>query len=519
MRQQGAQAWLGSSIRGIGLAKDTNDAAGRQCAQSQKAHEEMGSGILNMYGALHSTLSEKVSNTSWLMGNLQRRAESLEDSIQKTAASMGRIQECLQATDEPLRLARWRMALRKERPPREKVRDVLEAALEEEEAVILETRRRLIDAGKRTSEVQRNLMGRLGDVRHDMELKQQALDVDERCLDSTHGSHGTMRSTVPLGATPRPGLVTCRLVASARPVGGAPAAEEARQANNNELVRQRRAAYLDRLASDCEEDAENQCNNNAEVIALGEHAIAVAAARCQQAVQERMDAVEQVRSRLEDQVQELDARISQTTDTIEQTDFHIKALDEPRALGSTCSVWRSTRLGQEHIEDPVSLSLRGHDQAVQAAAQELLGHHRLERTHLKQLQVRRARLLDDLGDKITAQRIDAALLSEMAPAGFGGDWEANAKAAPRALRPRPVTGAPGSPPGRALLSAQAILAPPRSTTGSYSAAGAGLNYWPKQELGRTMQKTVQPGFPTLSARLGTLADRPSAVGERLMTAR
>eukprot|EP00421_Protoceratium_reticulatum_P014853 CAMPEP_0168387998 /NCGR_PEP_ID=MMETSP0228-20121227/16229_1 /TAXON_ID=133427 /ORGANISM="Protoceratium reticulatum, Strain CCCM 535 (=CCMP 1889)" /LENGTH=464 /DNA_ID=CAMNT_0008401241 /DNA_START=70 /DNA_END=1464 /DNA_ORIENTATION=- len=416
-------------------AKDSQALASTQCNQSRKAQETAIRDGLGMYSELNATLDEKVTNTKYLMDQLQRRADSVQSTLLLMRQSLTQLETAASATDAPLQLCRSHMESRRGRPPREQVRDIVEAALEDEHATHMESHRKLAEASRKTRAMIAELEKRLQELRGNLDHKAQALSLDEMCLRTTGQSFNAV-STRTLG-TRSPGRPSW---------GGHPEHAGLLQSRKNEHIRERQAAFLDRSAAAQEAAAKELLEETGRAAAEGHRASEEAIARSERAMLERMGENEQVRRRLAGELQETEAQIDDTVGTIAETRFHLTHLEEPMELAATCSAWRDRRAHVERIHDPVSTRLQDHHNTVQAARKGLAEHQHYEQKRLHHLQECRVHLMDDIRDKATAFDIDRHCLDTQAvrphtvPAEFLGLSDQ--------LRPAPAmpAGSPPSPP-------------------------------------------------------------------------
>eukprot|EP00913_Durusdinium_trenchii_P004409 g4088.t1 len=174
-----------------------NTARNVECQTRPNLLEAM-SDNMGMYHELQSSLEQKVRTSQRMLEKLQHRAQSLENSIQHTKQTLGKLEEALEAKDRwtdaksmgdaPLILCSWRMEQRERRPLREQVRDHVEVSLETEKAALLDSQRRLQDVIQKTKQTVQALENKLEEVRQDIQQKSQALSVDELCLRTTSRS-------------------------------------------------------------------------------------------------------------------------------------------------------------------------------------------------------------------------------------------------------------------------------------------------------------------------------------------
>jgi len=395
--------WHQHAGQNMTQAQQSHRKAHRQNEASQQAHQETTNDNLAMYNEVNGSLQHKIQNTHRLIDTLQKRADSLESSIQQQQNSLANLEAALRAKDPPMQLCMHRMEQRERRPLREQVRDNPEVALESEKSVLTDTQRKLSEAMKRTKAMIHELEGRLAEVRHDLSHKHQALGIDETCLRTTQRSHQTILELAKSPMSPRGRLPLARRSATAQ-VG-------LQESSRNELNRQQEAVRLSQAAASTEEAAKLQRDDNKVLIARCQKAADDARARTEHALQERINENQQMRRRLEGEIKETTGKIDHTKNTISETRAQIKALEEPMDLTTTCSSFRKQRATREHINDPVTSSIAEHQVMVIRARNELVGHHEAEKSNLQELNERRERLKDDMRDKTAALHIDLNCLT------------------------------------------------------------------------------------------------------------
>lgn len=410
------EEWAHSAASNMSEARAAQYNAHRQIETSKRSHEGVVCDNISMYDTLHNSMSNKVKNSYRLLEKLQKRAESLEASVQKMGTSQAFVEKGLRDKDAPLQLCAWRLEQREKRPLREQVRDNVEIALEEEKAVLMDTQRRLSDAAKRSKAMVAELSQALDEVRHDIEQKLQALSVDEMCLRSTERSmHAVLERTPPPPSARSRGSPN-KLKMSRHQVA-------LQESSKNEVHRQQDCERLNRACIQREDAAKALREENAKLVQRCETAAHEAAARSMKRLQERVHDNQAMRRRLETELRETQEKIDHTKGTMSQTKYQIKALEEPIDLTSSCAAWRKQRAHKEHIADPVSTALQEHRVTVLQAQRELINHHQSEKGHLKELQDRRERLKEDLRDKTASLHIDVTCLTHE---GVGHDRKSSA---------------------------------------------------------------------------------------------
>eukprot|EP00811_Abedinium_folium_P030512 NODE_4893_length_1833_cov_14.919109.p1 GENE.NODE_4893_length_1833_cov_14.919109~~NODE_4893_length_1833_cov_14.919109.p1 ORF type:complete len:445 (-),score=142.19 NODE_4893_length_1833_cov_14.919109:299-1633(-) len=430
--------WHQSANVNMSNALNTQTSAARQNATSRKAHTDTLNENLAHYNDLHDTFEDKCAASKQLIAKLDARAKSLEASVAQTGHSLAALEAAHRAKEAPLELCHWRMEQREKRPLREQVRDVVELALEEERATLLDTQRQLQAAIKKTQGMVNGLEGKLNEVKEDLYQKSQALNIDELCMRTTHSQwHSEIQ---------RPGrLKTAGLRPSATFANRStcdPGVDMETQ--RNEVKRQQQAQYLDNSALNREGAGQAVRDENNKLIAWCQKAANDAAAKTEKALQERISEKQVMKRRLEKEVHNTMLNIDHTKATIVETRKQLTALDEPKALCSTRAAWRQQRAIVEHISDPVTTRLEEHKQSLLRTEGELKDHNQEERSNLLNLESQLERLQQDLAEKTTACGIDQSCLNVNTRT--VGQWSKKPMDSMRAERPlRPVKLIPLTP--------------------------------------------------------------------------
>jgi len=398
------QIWQHHAGLNMTKAQQAQLAAEVQCDTSRKAHIEAGHNNLGMYGEVTDSLEKKVQTSHNLLEALRWRAGILSNSLMTLRQSLAKLETAMLAKEAPLKFCMWHIEERKARPRRELVRDIVEEHLEEEKATIMDTQRKLSDATRRTKSRISDLEAKLQEVRQDIDNKTQAVGLDEMCLRSANGSFNTvlMHTERPLSAGR-----TAKYSKWKRP-DDHPALRESR---NNELVRERKVAYLVGATEKQDEGVKSFCEDQDRLIIQCARSVEDAATRAEQAVQVRLKENQDMRFRLERELKETEAKIDATMNTISETRFQITALEEPVELAGLCGSWRNRRTDPERISDPVSTRFQDHSAAAVKARRELVLHQQSIHSKLQHLQECRDHLAEDIADKLTAYNIDQHCLS------------------------------------------------------------------------------------------------------------
>jgi len=401
------EEWHGHAHFNMSNAFHTQKKADNQLDMSMKSHHNTHTANLSKFDALHATMEQKVKMTWRIKEKLHQRADSLQHSNQLTRQSLAQLDEALHNKEEPLRLCMWRIEERKRRPQRELVHDNVTDVLEDEKNILLDTRRRLTEAIQRTKSTIVALDDKLGEVLHDLDVKDQALELDDSCVRQTHKAYhnsigGNTRSSSLGGST--------RMPAAGKRIFHRQLHQH--ESGRNEVNRQQDAVQLDQSAANREEIAKSHREDNKNLIALCQKMAEEAAQKSENAMQERINEIGNTRKRLETELCETNDKMNQTKDLIGQTRQQMKNLEEPMENAWTCNQRRQMRTPRENILDPVSKQLQEHQATLVQAHDELSNHHNGEKRLLQDLHHRREHLKDDLNDKMAALRIEMNCLAK-----------------------------------------------------------------------------------------------------------
>lgn len=401
--------WYHHAGSNMGQARDLSRKAGKQNDISFASHADTVNNNLYMYGEVHGTLKQKVQTSYRLIDVLQRRANSVENSIQHCMHSLSQLDATHRALDPQIQLTMWRLEQREGRPLSEQVNDGPEMQLEAEKDMLMDTQQKLSDAMKRTKNTIHELEGQLKDVRHDIEHKTQALGIDETCLRTTQRSFALMAErSRPFSNPPggrQPGVP--KSLTSKTPFSLS-------DSSRNETVRQQEAARLNVSAASREEAAKALRDDNKSMTTRLRKGAEEMHQRSERTLQERISECQAMRKRLEEEIAGTNQRIDHTKHTIQETRQQIKSMEEPMECTSTCASYRQQRATREHIVDPVTTKLSEHQQMVLDAIKELQDHNEQEKINLRELSERRDKLKDDLRDKTAAMHIDLNCLTHQA---------------------------------------------------------------------------------------------------------
>mmetsp|Transcript_122339 Transcript_122339/g.346884 ORF Transcript_122339/g.346884 Transcript_122339/m.346884 type:complete len:448 (+) Transcript_122339:71-1414(+) len=400
MSMHTVQDWHGHAAQNMSQAVRSHADATAQCEMSARAHDNTVTENLGQYNQLQSNLEIKVKTSHRLIAMLQKRYDSVEGTRNEARQSLAQLEAALKAKDAPLKLNAVRQEQRETRPLREQVRDNVETALEDENSALMDTQRKLRDAIKKQKGTIKMLDDQLAELRHDIEHKTSALNVDEMCLRTTQRSF----QAVVERTSPKQLPTSTRLQASAKM---SPSHQRSQHdTGKNEVKRQQQAVRLNQKAIEAEEAAKADKEDNAKLVFRCQRVADEALAKTEKAVEQRVQDNQNMRKRLENKLQETEGKINHTKRTMSETRTQLGHLDDPNDLTSACSSWRQQRPTRECISDPVSTTLAAHQKMLLRAHEDLTHHNQAEKLCLHNLHERREQLKHDLRDKTSALHID-----------------------------------------------------------------------------------------------------------------
>lgn len=359
-------------------------------ALSQKTHFTTRSDNISQYQAVHNALSTKVHTSRQLVDILDERIRSATTSTQRTKASLAALQSAYNAKKEPLGLCTWRQQMRAKRPPREMIRDPFEIALEEEKEKLLSAQDKLQHAMDSTERMIQCLNDSLKELQHDHDVKLHSLNVDEQCLRKTHMTWPAVNETgtyVPKQTTD----------ASAPYAQWHSSSEEKRQ--NDTLARNNRAKEKEAYALSLRDE-------NDALISRTSQECHDARSNVETRMQERIQETQAKRRELEMSIQETQNKCEAMQQLRAMTDTEIRSHDEPEAILKHRMDLRAGRQPGENISDPVTTELLEQTNTLKQSKLMLDRRKEEEKQSLAMLMKTKADLQGDLADKTAALHLD-----------------------------------------------------------------------------------------------------------------
>merc|ERR1719162_541643 len=220
----------------------------------------------------------------------------MDDAVTKTTKSLAQLEVAYSGKAMPIKMCAWRMEQRQKRPLREHVRDEVEIALQEEQAALAESQRKLTEAIVTTKNMMAMLADTSDELKGDIDHKMQALSVDELCLRTTQRSWnvsvGSQAGCRP--PNPRAGAATPRKAT----------AFASDESNRNEIKRQQEARNNDVACRRREEAAEKLRSDNERLVQRCGKVVKDCARKTDRCLQARVSDVRLMRKRVENELME-----------------------------------------------------------------------------------------------------------------------------------------------------------------------------------------------------------------------
>jgi hypothetical protein len=372
--------------------------------------------IKNTITKVAHTIKKKVGLTGDLIGSLEDRVESLDDTIRQCREIVSSLQRAHRSKWAILNVCERRLELRKERPLEELTKDSCQERLEQERTTLIEARQELsgmVDAMKeRLLVLDRTRALLLEDLQH----KRHGLRIDRSCLPSCRKKTGSS------GATSARGGALAELPAlSDQGHGGTPPAASPQRPVSSpsqgsspghrlELNRQQETKQLLAHAHKVEEESMRVMNAGDAVMLHTKYECDEATGRIGPELSRRVGETAALKQRLEKQVRDTEDTIVQVENTLQHTKERILLHDRPmRALDERLHA-RSFRTKREHIRDTVHEEMEEEWKSLKKSAQCQGKKFEATREVLEQLMASKKQLLEDIRLKAASLKIDDACL-------------------------------------------------------------------------------------------------------------
>jgi hypothetical protein len=445
--------WHSSANSTMSNAYSSQVKALKQMEKSRKDHQDCLEENAVIYNELQHSLAHKVASSQAVIDGLSSQADCLDRWVANVLRSHAELQAASRATEGPFRLCTWRMGQREKRPLREHIRDRVSVALEQEKTVITSVDKKLNEAMKVSLAVRAELQMKIDELRRDVELKAQGLKGDELCFvtvarhasQSSSGRPGTPRrpSSARVGRRPGPPLPHgpaplrgsrpstasgSRPSSQAESIGSRPMSARGLGARRPACNSGRRGTPLsgcsypkresERSASisepvDHELAARKLCTMNAKLLKQCGKWYADARCSTDKALQERVHEIQEMRKRLELEEKATLKKLRHTKGCIAETRNQMESLEEPMALCSMHSSWKSS--GDGRLKDQVEIRLEEQKLHLLQTNKELRENRQLEKGIFTDLANQMERLKEELKDKTVALSIDLCCLTQGNP--------------------------------------------------------------------------------------------------------
>jgi hypothetical protein len=335
-----------------------------------------------------------MSQSKRLVDTLVERMQSMESSIMLSRKNLVELQEAHHAKSAPLQLCKWRLERRAGRPKRELKRDNFEIALDQEKEVLEDAQRKLKDSIRKTDNMIQTLVKGHDDLKHDLQVKSHALDIDADCVGAAHTwGHSTAHPPLEDPATDCVHQLPVAILYENR---------------HQEQEHRRQYDTVKRIAKakKCEQVAQALRDESCNVMKTTASACATAQMHVQRKMLDNINELNHMRQRLNQAIAQSNQKIQQTTGCLQVTAGEIASHNHPMNLTNTRLKLRGQRPERENIADPVKDALDQQMSSLQRNLENLEQRHVDEKTALQRLQHEKAELEADLADKTKALYID-----------------------------------------------------------------------------------------------------------------
>lgn len=342
----------------------------------------------------------KITNTEDLIKALEDRIESVEDTIRQVGECLFSLQRAHRSKWAPLNVCERRLELRDTRPLQELVKDHTQEALSSERQTLIESRQELADQIEGCKEMLINLDGLKNDLIHDLQHKRHALRIDRNCLTSARGHKGgqdrvvlpQLHEVAAYGMPPSP--------KGAEPGTGG-SQEDGRQVKTKQLVQ---------AAVRLEEDAVRLCNSGDAAMLQTRRECVRCGTIAQASMSKRIDETEELKTKLQGQMQETDEAIAQTEISLTKLKRKLDAHDKPLRTLDRQFAARTRRTSREGIRDQVHEEMETHLDGLKDNVKSLTDKYEHTKDVLDQLKSSKLKMTEDYRAKATALKIDDACM-------------------------------------------------------------------------------------------------------------
>lgn len=181
--EQQTQKWKDTTLFNVQCAKQLAFDAEQLCASIKSALKRIDEADKQAKEAVRDTLTKKVTETSRLNKLLASQLIGVREQLEAVRKQKDAVEEAIKKNEEPALVVRKRLAVRRARPDRERVRDDVEEALEQELRTLTTARDSLEAKFSALMREIARLEAAEAALLKDFTEKQAALELDIDCLD------------------------------------------------------------------------------------------------------------------------------------------------------------------------------------------------------------------------------------------------------------------------------------------------------------------------------------------------
>lgn len=364
----------------------------RQIAEGQlaKSHREAVQGTQRKAEATKSyqiTVRKRMDKMEVMIRNLMDHVQLLDGAMHEVGYSSFHLQRADSAVANQLDVAERRSALRQKRPPRENVLDTLGKALDEEQHILGSMRARLaveIDACRQLlaqcEEARQAVLTDVRNKRHAMRLERVVWrGPDVVAAKTKPGFHAKRMSTFEgINMTTQTGNWEA----------------ESTQLMNKACNLSAQVNKLSEAQKDLLNHASVECERMQKQTA--------------ESMKKRLAELTEFRKAIDGEVADIDDMIIHIQENLDETQRQCDLYKVPLQQLDQANAIRKQRLGGENIRDSVKVCQGETMEVLTTVQRQLQEQHAQQSDTLKQMQLQRQELWQDLQDKLASLNIDTA---------------------------------------------------------------------------------------------------------------
>lgn len=374
------ERWSSSSHHTMGRACNEESDAARIRAEGDRTQSYTNQIKQQRFDGSNSALQCKLSDLERVAFDLSKHAEQVDQDHATLLCEHDTVQAALDAENVPLNVIRECVALRKERPPRELVRDDVEYEFQMLEKEHMET----CALYQQTLFACNNELKRLDDIRaklqYDIDQKNETIQLDAQVLGMDAGGH----------------VPKCHNKSSVLPYAWSGTSAE-----------------LMSFAQDVCATAQRLVAKSANIRAARAGIEEEGRRRTQMALDKRCQETHRLKCELEGQLAEVEQNIDANQAEYAALEQAVMDKTGPLELARGRLTARLSRPGAERVRDVAERALEDEVNQLTQAIDDL--HLNMDRVNanLGRLNASRDQLLADIGDKAAALQIDASCLEKI----------------------------------------------------------------------------------------------------------